>query len=253
MSGEEPLPAIGTSDPRLDRRSQSARVGDLRWASMPLDAQVARHVYDRIGRFQDTQRVYEDIATDHLTRVAHFERSTSVFELGCGTGRYAAHLLEHSLPADATYLGVDVSPKMVSLSNKRLAPWSERARVVLTEPPALQIPAESGAFDRFVATYVFDLLSSEDARALMDEAARLLAPEGLLCLVSLTHGTTRLSRVLSSAWAAMAGRWPSLLGGCQPVDLRLLVPRRQFDLVHCEVEVRLAVPSQVVIARRLVS
>lgn len=217
---------------------------------MPLDARAARRVYDRIGRFLDTQRVYEDVATESLTRAAHFERSTSVFELGCGTGRYAARLLATELPPTSTYMGVDVSPKMVSLSRSRLAPWFPRARVELLEPPALVLPADTGTVDRFVATYVFDLLSPEDAQALLGEAARLLRSDGLLGVVSLTNGKTTTSRILSSGMEAIAKRWPGLLGGCQPINLPDLLSGPAWSITHFELTAKFAVPSQVVIARR---
>jgi ubiquinone/menaquinone biosynthesis C-methylase UbiE len=218
---------------------------------MPLDAEGARQVYDRIGRFQDSQRLYEDVATRRLAELAKLADGLSLFELGCGTGRYAAELLRTTLPASASYLGVDVSPNMVALARERLAGFSSRARVVLLEPPPLLLPADDGGFDRFVSSYVFDLLSPEDSRALIGEAARVLEPGGLLGLISLTHGSTRASRIVSSVWGAAATRWPRPLGGCRPIDLRELVVGPDWSVLHCEVLVRFAVPSQVLVARRL--
>lgn len=42
-----------------------------------------------------------------------FETATHVFELGCGTGRFAERLLERHLPATARYKGIDLGPTMV--------------------------------------------------------------------------------------------------------------------------------------------
>jgi ubiquinone/menaquinone biosynthesis C-methylase UbiE len=215
-----------------------------------LNAAAARDVYDRIGRLQDSQRFYEDAATRRLAEVVDFATCESALELGCGTGRYGAYLLATRLPPSATYLGLDVSPRMVALARERLARWSDRARVVLLEPPAVELPAEDGGFDRFVSTYLFDLLSTADARALIDEAARVVAPGGLLALVSLTRGRTGPSRIVSAVWEAAARRWPRLVAGCTPIDLRELVAEPPWTLEHCEVVVRFAVPSQVLSARR---
>ncbi len=220
---------------------------------MPLDAAGSRRFYDRLGRLQDTQRFYEDPAVRRLVELAGFERSEAVFELGCGTGRLAADLLASALPASATYLGVDVSSKMVSLTATRLAEWAPRASVRHLEPPASELPGEDGAFDRFLATYVFDLMSADDAQTLMDEAARLLATGGLLALVSLTQGTTAASRAICATWNAVALRWPSLVGGCRPIELRDLVTGPRWRLEHAEVVVRLGVPSEVLVARRVES
>ncbi len=218
---------------------------------MPLDALTARRVYDRIGRFQDSQRVYEDAATRRLTHRTALDRCSSVFELGCGTGRYAAELLATVFPSDATYVGMDVSPRMATLARNRLAPWSDRADVGLLDPPALALPGDTRSFDRFLAVYVFDLLSNEDAERLVSEAARLLMPGGVLGVVSLTNGTSTPSRLVSSRWAAVANRWPRLVGGCRPIDGRALVEGPDWSIEHDEVTVKLAVPSQVIIARRI--
>ncbi len=215
---------------------------------MPLDAEAARRVYDRIGSFQDRQR-YEEAPCRRLAELADFEGCGSMFELGCGTGRYAAKLLAEKMTPSANYLGVEVSPKMASLARERLAPWSPRARVVLLEPPARQLPADDGAFDRFLAAYVFDLLSTEDAARLIGEAARVLARGGLLALVSLTHGTTPLSRAVSRAWAAMARHWPQVVGGCEPIELTDLLTGPAWEVEHREVVVQLGVPSELVLAR----
>ena len=199
---------------------------------MALDAAGARRFYDCMGRWQDTQRFYEGAATRRLARASKLAQAKSVFELGC------------------RYLGVDVSPEMVRLASLRLTAWAPRAEVQLLEPPALTLPGADGSFDRFVATYVFDLLSDSDAAALISEAHRLLALGGLLGLVSLTHGTTFASRLVSGGWGAVANRRPGLVGGCRPIALDELIGTGGWRVVHDEVVVSWAVPSEIVVAAR---
>ena len=128
-----------------------------------LTPEQARRVYDRIGRAQDWQRFYEDAATAELVAHADFDTAHAVVELGCGTGRFAAALLAGYLPADASYVGVDLSPRMVALASDRLGPWRHRAAVTLVDGGAT-LPAADGGADRFVANYVFDLLGPEETR-----------------------------------------------------------------------------------------
>lgn len=217
---------------------------------MPLDAISARRVYDRIGRLQDTQRFYEDPAIRRLVELGDFGHGDAVFELGCGTGRLAATLLSSVLPSSAEYMAVDVSPKMVRIASRRLLPWAERATVKLLEPPALSLPGDTASRDRFLATYVFDLLSLEHAEALLAESARLLVQGGLIALVSLTNGTTAASRLVCSVWNSAALRWPELVGGCRSIELMDLLTDPPWSVRHQEVVVRFGVPSEVVIAER---
>jgi hypothetical protein len=114
----------------------------------------------------------------------------------------------------------------------------------------VELPGADGAFDHFLATYVFDLLTPNDATALLAEAARLLATGGLLTLVSLTHGTTPASRIIASVWSVIATRWPALVGGCRPIELRDLIKPPEWHIDYCDVVVSWGVPSEVVVARR---
>lgn len=212
-----------------------------------LDAEQARRVYDRIGRFQDVQ-VYERRALAALVSGGRFPEAHAVVELGCGTGALAARLLAGELPPDASYLGLDLSPRMVAIASGRLARVGARARVRLAD--ATDPLAEAASADRVVSAYVLDLLAPERQAALVAQAARLLAPGGLLCLASLAHGRGRAGRALSAGWERLWRLRPQLVGGCRPTDLRPLLAGSEWDDVDVRVVTQLAVSSQVVIARR---
>jgi ubiquinone/menaquinone biosynthesis C-methylase UbiE len=175
-----------------------------------LSHAAARALYDRIGRWQDTQRFYEDDATADLIVHADLHEAQAVFEFGVGTGRFAARLLREHLPATARYVGLDISATMVGLARERLAPWRDRARVEQSDGSP-RIDAPDGAFDRFVFTYVLDLLSREDIAAVLAEARRVLAPEGRLCLVSATHGRTPIQRFIMGLVARLHALSPKIV------------------------------------------
>ncbi len=206
----------------------------------------ARAFYDRFGSKQDLQRFYEDRAVEALLGHGDFEQAHSVVELGCGTGRLAERLLRERLPATARYLAVDVSATMVALARSRLQPFGDRARAVQTDG-ALALPAPDGSCDRFLATYVLDLLGEEDIRAALGEARRLLGPGGRLCLASLTFGQTLASRLLCRVWTGIHGLRPQLVGGCRPLRLEDHL-RGDWRIVHHQVVCTLGVCSELVVA-----
>jgi len=214
-----------------------------------LTAEQARRVYDRIGRAQDWQRVYEDAATADLVAHAGFDTADAVVELGCGTGRFAAELLARHLRAEATYAAVELSPRMVALASDRLWRWRVRATVSLVDGHAT-IPARDYAADRFVANYVFDLLGPEETRSKLAEARRVLAPGGLLCVAGLTNGEHGVARNVSRAWRGIWARWPALVGGCRPVRLVDALDPAAWEINHHRVVVAWGIPSEVVIATR---
>lgn len=214
-----------------------------------LSREQARRVYDRIGRFQDAQAFYEDRAVALMIEHGRFDVAECVFEFGCGTGRLAERLLAEHLPPGARYRGIDLSPKMVGIATERLARFASRATVQQSdgEPPADEA---EGSRDRFVSTYVLDLLSEQDIARVLEHAHRILQPGGLLCLTSLCTGTGPASRALVAAWRALHRLSPTLVGGCRPLDLVDHLPSSAWK-IHYQARVApFAVPSEVVVAER---
>jgi ubiquinone/menaquinone biosynthesis C-methylase UbiE len=207
----------------------------------------AKRFYDWLGSGLDLQRVFEDPAMDALVAHGGFDRARSVFELGCGTGRFAERLLARVLPGDARYEGADVSETMAGLATKRLRPWAARARVRLTDG-SLATADAGGSFDRFVSTYVFDLLSADDIRTVLAEASRLLTPDGRLCLASMTLGPGGAPRVFTAVWTALHAFNPWLVGGCRPLRLRQALLADGWRLLYRDVLVAFGVPSEVIVA-----
>jgi SAM-dependent methyltransferase len=214
-----------------------------------LSRQEARRVYDRIGSLQDSQAFYEDVASRELVLHGDFPSAQWVFEFGCGTGRFARTLLREQLVATAKYRAVDLSPRMVEIATARLSEFGERVEVVLSDggPPASEPAA---AFDRFVSTYVFDLLSEADIAAVIAEAHRMLRPGGLLCISSLGTGHGAISRALARAWSAVHRLKPQLVGGCRPIQLLPYLAETRWTIRHHHAVAPFAIPSEVVVAER---
>jgi ubiquinone/menaquinone biosynthesis C-methylase UbiE len=209
----------------------------------------ARRFYDRLGARQDTQGFYENPALDALIEHADFQHTQAVFEFGCGTGALARRLFETVLPGDARYVGLDLSETMVGLATKRLETWRDRAEVRLSDgSPTLPVP--DGAFDRFVATYVFDLLGPGSKAQVLAEGLRILRPGGLLCTVALTHGTTPVSRLVSRLWDGICWRWPRLVGGCRPIRLEDDLEPERWEIRHREAVASYGISSEVLVAER---
>jgi ubiquinone/menaquinone biosynthesis C-methylase UbiE len=212
-------------------------------------AQAARF-YDLLGAGQDTQAFYETAALRDLVEHLKFGTCHSVVEFGFGTGRLAAELLSMHLPADATYLGLDVSATMVHLAKNRLRPFAARADVRQSDGTS-RIDAEDDSFDRFISTYVFDLLSEDDIQAVITEARRVLKPGGLLGIVSLTDGLSPFSRLVSTTWRGLHRISPWLIGGCRPIALANFISNMEWRIEHWKMVVRFGMPSEVVVARAL--
>jgi len=210
----------------------------------------ARKAYDRIGAWQDTQAFYEDVATSRLREHAELGSAKAVFEFGCGTGRFAETLLRDHLTDSATYRGVDLSPRMIELATTRIVKYADRAVVVLSDgnPPTGEPDASC---DRFVSSYVLDLLSEQEIVAVISEAHRMLRAGGLLCLTSLSTGRGAGSRAVARTWSFVHRLSPGLVGGCRPIELLEFLDTARWSIRHREVVAPFGLPSEVIVATPL--
>ena len=216
-----------------------------------LSQQQAKSFYDRLGGKQDLQAFYEVPATTDLIAHAAFEAAQSVFECGCGTGAFAERLLSRHLPSRPGCLAVDSSSTMVRLAQARLARFGACVTVRQTDG-SLQFDEVSGSFERFVSTYVLDLLSTTDTTHLLAEAHRLLAPEGRLWQVESHLWLDLTCWLVTWTWTRIHALEPRLVGGCRPVELRDCLLHSRWHIDYARVITRFGVPSEVVVASRTI-
>jgi SAM-dependent methyltransferase len=214
-----------------------------------LSTEAARRFYDHFGARQDSQAFYEDRALEALVQAGGFGAAQSVLEFGCGTGRFAQHLIDGSLPTTARYAGCDISATMIGLARQRLAPFAPRVTLWQSDGAPDFAPA-APPFDRIVTTYVLDLLPEADITAFLRAAKAALTPGGMLSAVSLTPGDRPLSRITTALWRLIHRLNPALVGGCRPLSLTEHLAPADWQITHHEVSTSWTIASEVVVARR---
>jgi ubiquinone/menaquinone biosynthesis C-methylase UbiE len=215
-----------------------------------LSKEQAKRFYDWMGSKQDMQCFYEAPALTDL--IAHLEPAGArkVVEFGCGTGRLAEELLTRYLSPKVCYLGLDLSSTMVALAKNRMAHFGGRAAIQQTSGTTL-LDLPDAAFNRFISTYVLDLLSEEDIDSLLSEAYRVLANGGLLGLVSLSQASQGLSRFVTWTWERLHRFSPMLVGGCRPIKVRPRLENLRWKMRHRNVVTPFAIASEIVVAEKI--
>lgn len=240
------LPDLSDVIAAIEHRASSSerRAPDI--ARYHFTPAAAKRFYDRFGTWQDAQ-FYEREALEHMVAHSDFEHASAAFEWGCGTGKLAERLFRKHLASDASYIGIDISTTMVEIATRRLANWNGRVTVRHADG-TIKLPYGDSSFDRFIATYVLDLLSESAIHNVLSEAHRLLRTNGKLCIVSLTEGITPVSRVLTSVWKRIYTLDPRLVGGCRPLHLTALLDGALWKTEHTHVVCSWGICSEVVIA-----
>lgn len=225
--------------------ARGARVG-RESKSREFSAADAKRFYNRFGPIQDVQ-LYEYAPIKRLIAHADFDHASSVFELGCGTGRLAAHLFQKHFPKATRYDGIDISATMAEIAKSRLAPWGGRVTVRQADGTT-KLPYADATFDRFVSTYVLDLLPEAAINSVLEEAHRLLNREGKLCLATSTDGIGPISRLICSAWKRIYALNPLLVGGCRPLHVTEMLDPSVWRIEHRQTVSSWGICSEVVIA-----
>ena len=154
------------------------------------DQASVRESYESEGRLQTRLAVWRgDVQGRHPQDVAAAAIAsvgpTSILEVGCGTGVFAARLLaEH--PA-STLIATDQSTRMVELTRDR----GVHARVA----DVMDLPFGDATFDVVVAMWM--LYHVPDLAGALSQVRRVLRPGGLF--VAATNGDEHLADLLGEA------------------------------------------------------
>ena len=206
-------------------------LADRRGAARVLSerARIASESFRRAGADWDEMRALGLPAAEveaALLRLLPGDRLGRVLDIGTGTGG----LLEALAPRITAGLGVDASRAMLALARTRLSkPGLGHCSVRQADMYRLPL---SGAFDVVVLQMV--LHYAEEPEAALREAARVLAPGGVLLVVDLAaHGEAAVTKRLAHRWpgfsdvgmatllghAGLVGDVPEMVPG--PFEVRL--------------------------------
>jgi SAM-dependent methyltransferase len=163
---------------------------------------------DRTASIYDSPRLAAKYATDrppvhpHIIRAmgAHLRRPVRAgraLDIGCGAGLSTAAL------EPLAEMAVGLEPVRVMLAHRRAV--APRARFVVGRAEAL--PFAAGTFDLLTAA---GSLNYADLGLFLPEAARVLAPDGVLAIYDFSAGRRLRGSARLEAWfAAFEARYPS--------------------------------------------
>lgn len=136
----------------------------------------------------DMARWYDRLFTGVLenlkvlaTRIAPLKSGMKVLDIGCGTGKQLASYQDMG----GELFGIDLSTQMLGVAKYNLV-----GKAGLVNGDALRLPFRGATFDLVLASLFLHQLNTQERTFVLDEARRVLQPEGQLLLIDFHPAAT---------------------------------------------------------------
>jgi demethylmenaquinone methyltransferase/2-methoxy-6-polyprenyl-1,4-benzoquinol methylase len=140
-----------------------------------------------------------------------------VLELGFGTGNEVLALAEKVGKAGLV-AGIDISQRMLEVTQGKLAASPPEARLDLRVGDARSLPWPDGSFDAAYTSFTLELFPEADLPVVLAEVKRVLRPGGRLAVVSMaTVPQGQKPSLLEDIYVWMHRHFPHIVD-CRPID-----------------------------------
>lgn len=227
----------------LSRMSQEAEMSQEAGSSQE---DSARHFYDRIsGVYDALSDSSEHEARELGLRLLDPSGDETVLEIGFGTG-HALIDLAGRLSADGRVFGIDISPGMLAVAEKRVKDSGFTDRVALQVAGATDLPYDDDFFDVVFLSFTLELFPEEEIPLVLGEISRVLRPGGRLGVVSM-HEDGRKTPIVS-LYRFLHRHFPHIVD-CQPIDTPTHLADAGFEILTSEGIEIWGLPVLAVVAR----
>lgn len=209
-----------------------------------------RHFYDRIaGAYDLIADANERAARQAGVQALAPQPGEAVLELGFGTGNEVLDLAALVGPGGRV-AGVDVSPGMLTVADRKLAAAAPATPVDLRVADARYLPFADGEFDAAYTSFTLELFPEADIPLVLAEARRVLRPAGRLGVVSMaTVRAGHRASGLERAYVWMHRHFPHLVD-CRPIDPEGALAAAGFRVTSVQEREIWTMPVRVVVGRR---
>ena len=208
-------------------------------------ASRTRRAYDRMSRvYGFSSALLHSRAHQRALASCGIEDGMRILEVATGSGEMLRRLVRAN-PSGST-LGVDLSPNMAALAQKRARRRFPQSATHCQAVDARQMPFRDSSFDAVLCCYLLELLSADDIVRTVEEFYRVLVSRGRLALVMIGEDTpvfNQIYRLLGKLAPAFWGR---------QVERRApeLIEAGGFHIVSEQVVRQAFYPSRVLVARK---
>ena len=251
MQAREPRDLDGNGDGRGPVLAGSKPMNegygeDRAWTRVPRSKEEAQATYDRLSRWYDLLAAgSEGPHVEAGIRMLDVQEGERVLEIGFGTGRGLVALARDAGTSGRVY-GLDISSGMAREARRRLEEAGVDDRVRLMLGDGARLPLAGGSIDAVFMSFTLELFDTPRLQPVLNGCARVLRPDGRLCVVSLAKRGRGSATVRLYEWVhEMVPRWVD----CRPIPVREVLERVGFEIVEIDRRSMWTLPVYVLLAR----
>jgi demethylmenaquinone methyltransferase/2-methoxy-6-polyprenyl-1,4-benzoquinol methylase len=124
--------------------------------------------------------------------------------------------------------GIEISPKMLEKTMKRVKKCGLSNRVNLKLGDARKLPYDDDTFDMLFNSYMLDLIDTPEIPQIFSEFKRVLKPGGRLVLVNVSKNKKKLT-FYERLYKMCGGRCGMFGGGCRPILTKPFLEKLEFQ------------------------
>jgi len=188
-----------------------------------------RAFYNKISKVYDALAEHSEAPVRQAgLEMLDAQEGQRILEIGFGTGHSLVELGLAVGPSGRVF-GIDLSEKMVEISQRRIDEQGLHDRVELSRGDALHLPYRSNSLDGIFMSFTLELFDTPEIPVVLNECKRVLKPGGRVTVIG-------MSRVLPEGLVTELFEWthrhfPNYLD-CRPILVRQALEDTGFEI--CE-------------------
>ena len=215
-----------------------------------FDAHATRSFYDRISHAYDLiSDAGESDARNKGIELLNLRPGEKVLDIGYGTGSAAIELARRVGPSGQVW-GIDISPGMNRVAEKKVQEAGLATTVKLEVGSALKLPYDDGAFDVVYMSFTLELFPEDDIVQTLAEAQRVLHSGGRIAVVAMAtvrDGANDSALEKTYKWTHL--HFPHIVD-CRPINAEKFIADAGFALTTDDRLDIFTMPVAAVVARK---
>jgi ubiquinone/menaquinone biosynthesis C-methylase UbiE len=203
--------------------------------------------YDRIARWYDlAEGFWERKLRSVGLKKLRASEGELILDVGIGTG-HETIVLARSVGESGRVVGIDLSARMLRVSESRIEKEGLMGRVGLFQCDAAHLPFKTETFDGIFMSFTLELFDAPEIPIVLKELRTGLRHGGRICIVSLTKlGERGLVRDL---YKLAHDRFPILVD-CRPIFVRRALEDAGLEVINATQNSIWGLPVEIVLAER---